>query len=333
MEAKISGLGRREFFELVAAGMLGATWRGRAAVAAEAGGAKQLRGIFPIAQSPFTNSNQLDLTALAEQVKFLDRGGAHGVVWPQLASEYWTLRESERLAGAEAIVATGKRLRPAIVIGVQGPDIESAVRYARHAAKIGADAVIALPPAGEPNPDSTLEYYRAIGKASDLPLFVQSTGDMSVDLIVRMADEIPTLRYVKDEAGQTPLVRIGPLRQRSGDKIKIFTGGHGITLIDEMQRGSSGSMPAASFADIYASVWDLWQAGKRHEAIDRFAKTLLLVTEVQVYGLESLKYILHLRGVFPAYGTRAGGGAAPLDESAKQTLREILEFIKPYLKA
>jgi dihydrodipicolinate synthase/N-acetylneuraminate lyase len=92
-------------------------------------------------------------------------------------------------------------------------------------------------------------------------------------------------------------------------------------------------MPAAAFADLYTSAWDCWHAGRRHEAMDAFAKALLLVTEVQVYGVESFKYILHLRGVFPAYGVRAGGGAAPLDESAKQTLREMLEFVKPRLKA
>ena len=29
-----------------------------------------------------------------------------------------------------------------------------------------------------------LSYYKAIGNATDLPLFVQTIGDMSVDLIV-----------------------------------------------------------------------------------------------------------------------------------------------------
>src|ERR1039457_6656811 len=77
---------------------------------------KPLRGIFPIAQTPFTASGKLDLDALAEEVRFVHRCRAHGFVWPQLASEYSTLSEAERLAGAEVILSTGGKLRPAIVI-------------------------------------------------------------------------------------------------------------------------------------------------------------------------------------------------------------------------
>ena len=46
-------------------------------MAAPASGSKPLRGIFPIAQSPFTGSDKLDLDCLVEQVRFLDRGKVH----------------------------------------------------------------------------------------------------------------------------------------------------------------------------------------------------------------------------------------------------------------
>jgi 4-hydroxy-tetrahydrodipicolinate synthase len=130
---------------------------------------------------------------------------------------------------------------------------------------------------------------------------------MSVEFVLRMWKSVPTLKYIKDEAGE-PLMRVGRLRQESKDDIKVFTGAHGRTLIDEMFRGTSGTMPAASFADVYASVWDLWHAGKHKEAMDLFGKALLFITEVQVYGIESLKYILQLRGVFKTHTVRRTGG-------------------------
>ena len=104
-----------------------------------------------------------------------------------------------------------------------------------------------------------------------------------------MFKEIPTLRYVKDEAGGSPLGRIGQLREQTSDKLKVFTGSHGRTLIDEMQRGSSGSMPAASFADIYAGVWDLWHSGWQHEALDLFEKATLFIPEMEAYGIAALE--------------------------------------------
>jgi 4-hydroxy-tetrahydrodipicolinate synthase len=306
---------------------------------------KVLRGIFPILQSPFTHSDKLDLDALAAQVPFLDRGGVHGAVWPQLASEYSVLTVQERLEGTDAIAAAARDRRIACVIGVQAPDVETATAYVKRADHAGADAVIALP---LPNAslDQIFNYYKAIGSASRLPLFIQAVGDMSVDFVARLAREIPTLRYDKDEAGAT-LPRITEFR-RKVPELQIFTGNHGRTLLDEMHRGAAGTMPAAGFADLYAQVWDLWQSGRRKEGAEMFGRTLLLVVEVMTYGIESLKYILHLRGVFPTYHVRArraqsgsvaagpGSGLTSrveLDGSAKEHLQELVRILNPYFRS
>lgn len=339
---------RREFVHLLGAGAIGLVLPGGRLLAASARGSKALRGIFPIGQTPFTDANKLDLEALAEQVRFIDRGGVHGFVWPQMASEWQSLTERERLDGAETICTVGKRLRPAMVIGVQGPDVDTAIRYAKHAEKMGADAIISLPPSEEGDLKVTMAYYRKVAQATELPLFVQTTGNMSVEFMLEMHKAIPSMRYVKDEAGR-PLNRIVPLREGSDDALKVFSGSHGRTLIEEMRRGSSGSCPAASFADLYAATWDLWHAGKRKEAMDTHAKTLLILTEMTNHGFEAMKYILYARGVFKTYGIRGGwgknftaaaklaaGGSKPrsrLDEAGKKALREALEFVKPSLRA
>lgn len=314
---------RREFFAGCGAVLL--PW-----AAAAQPGRKPLRGIFPIAQTPFTDSDKLDVEALVEQLRFIDRGRVHGFVWPQLASEWSSLTEGERLEGAEALLSVGRKLRPAIVIGVQGRSVEDAVRFARHAEKLGADAIISLPPP-KAGTAAQVAYYQEIGKATALPLFVQAVGDMSVAAILEMYRRTPTLRYIKDEAGQ-PLLRMAPLREGSGGELKIFTGSHGRTLIDEMMRGSSGSMPAASFADLYAAAWDLWHEGKRREAADMFGRASVLIGEIGAYGAESLKYILYLRGVFRTWRTREQA-ASRLDETGKRVLREILDLLKPWLRA
>jgi dihydrodipicolinate synthase/N-acetylneuraminate lyase len=352
MRKKLRRQGRREFLHCLGTGTIGLVLSpGRISVSQSAG-SKPLRGIFPIAQTPFTEGNKLDLDSLVEELRFIDRGKVHGFVWPQLASEWDTLTEAERLEGTEAIASAGKKLRPAIVIGVQGPNVAAAVKYAKYAERAGADAIISLPPSGQNDSQSLLEYYKQIGGTTELPLFVQAVGTMSVDTILEMYRTVPTLRYVKDEAGQ-PLARIQTLREKSHDQLKVFTGSHGRTLIDEMMRGFSGSMPAASFADIYASAWDLWHQGKEKEALETFGNAAILINEVTTYD-EGMKYILYLRGVFKTYQSRDGGPGraipkeAPraavltpggpgtrtvLDDTAKQVLHKILDLMKPYLKA
>jgi dihydrodipicolinate synthase/N-acetylneuraminate lyase len=182
---------RRDFLSLLGTGAISiALPRGRI-FAARNSDSKPLWGIFPIAQTPFTEDNKLDLDSLVKELHFIDRGGVHGFVWPQLASEWQMLTDSERLNGAEAVASTGRDLRPAIVIGVQAPTIGIAVKYAKHAEKAGANAIISLPPAGEKDPQAILEYYRVVGSATALPLFVQAVGPLAWRLSSRCIGRSP----------------------------------------------------------------------------------------------------------------------------------------------
>ena len=320
---------RREFLARAAAG--GSMMLLRPAYGAAE---RRLEGIFPIMQTPFSDSGALDLETLAHEVQFLDRIGVQGMVWPQLPSEFPLLSYDERLAGAEAFVRANKALdpkaRPAVVIGVQASDTETAVKYARHAEKLAPDAIIAIPLNGGKDEAKQMEYYAAIGEACSRPLIVQAIGPMSVDLVLRMARQIPTLRYVKDEAGAT-LPRLTEYRKRGQLLQGVFTGKHGPTLLDDLARGAVGNMPAAGFADLYVAAWQDWNSGKRDQAMDVFAKTLLLIADAQAYGVAGQKYILQLRGVFP--NTKCRGDAAALDDEAKEAIRRTVAYTQRWFRS
>jgi 4-hydroxy-tetrahydrodipicolinate synthase len=348
VEHLLATRGRREFLKLFGAGTLGLALPG-GFLYAQGARPKPLRGIFPIAQTPFTAAGKLDVDGLVEEVKFVDRGGVHGFVWPQMVSEWLALTEPERLQGMEAIASAGKKLKTAIVFGVQAADLATSLKLAKHAAAVGADGIISLPPAENLTAQQMLDYYKAIGTATKLPLFVQAVGDMDINLIMSMYKAIPSMRYLKDEAGDV-LSRIVQLTKMTSGDLKIMTGSHGRTLMEEMRIGSSGCMPVAAFADLYAATWDLWHQGKHKEAMDMHGRTLLLLTEAGIYsGVEPFKYILYLRGVFKDYAARkvstsgfaaatkaaaAGSGPGrPLDEAGKQALKETVDYLRPYFRA
>ncbi len=328
----MGGFSRRDF--------LGAAAAAGSSVLLRAGdGApdRKLEGIFPIVQTPFMDSGALDTGTLAREVQFLKRAGVQGLTWPQNASEYSVLSYGERLAGAETIVranlALDSKTRPAVVIGVQAPETETAVRYARHAEKIGADAIIAIPLNGGKDEARQMEYYSAIGNACSRPLIVQTLGPMSVDLVLRMAERIPTLRYAKDEAGVT-LPRLTEYSKHGQILRGVFTGKHGPTFLDDLARGAVGNMPAAGFADLYVATWQAWTSGKREEAMDMFSKTLLLIADAQAYGIAGQKYILQLRGVFPNSRCRAEAGATSVfDDNAKEAIRRTVTYARRWFKA
>ena len=187
MTLQTAGLDRRTLLKTLGSVAAGAAFsKYSMAAAAKAGEGKVFNGLYPIASSPFTQDDKLDLDCLGNEVRFCNKGGVPGLIWPQIASGWSTLSTAERMAGAEAMVATGKGGKTAIVIGVQtkGNDLDGAIAYAKHAAKTGADAICSLPPDGDQA--AILAYYKAIGAATELPLFIQTIGDMSVDSVVEM---------------------------------------------------------------------------------------------------------------------------------------------------
>ena len=303
--------------------------------AANGGSAKPLRGLFPIAASPFTQDNRLDLDCLNAEVSFCNRGRVPGLIWPQIASGWSSLSASERFAGAEAMLATGKGGATAIVIGVQtkGNDLAGAIAFAKHAEKNGADAICSLPPDG--STAAILEYYKAIGSATDLPLFVQTIGDMSVDSVVEMYKSIPTMKVVKDEAGD-PLARVTELRAKTGDKLAVFAGKGVRNMMDEMRLGFSGFCPVMGLADVFQQAWELYEAGKARESFDMFGRILAFSTIANAD-----RYVLVARGIFkettksrptPGMGG-ASGSPAPLTEDEKRVVRDALStYLKPYLR-
>jgi dihydrodipicolinate synthase/N-acetylneuraminate lyase len=320
---------------------LGAAGLALSRVPLHAAAARPLRGLFPIGFTPFTPDNKMDVEGLSSQVKFCNRGGVHGFVWPQLASGWTTLTDSERMYGTEAILSAGKGGGTALVIGVQSPDPEAVTRYAKQAEKLGADAIISLPPAGVTDEKALLAYYQQVGRLTGLPLFAQSIGTMSVDLLVEMFKTIPTMRYVKDEAGN-PLERIMELRQRSNDQLKVFSGQGVATMITEMERGFTGHCPYTTLADVFAAAYDLWHEGHKREAFDMFGRIQAFASITPVSSID----IMIARGVFkpgtrlrtasPAPGSEGRGGARARGGkqlSIEEIRQELDAYLKPYLKA
>jgi len=185
-------------------------------------------------------------------------------------------------------------------------------RYAKQAEKLGADAIICIAPPGVNAPSELLVFYQRLGKVTSLPLFAQTGGDFSVDLVVEMFQTIPTFRYVKDEAGD-PLVRVTEIRRRTNDQLNCFSGKGVTTMITEMERGFVGHCPFVSLADLYASAYDCYHAGKRRESFDQFGRVLAASSMFAQNDVD----VLIARGVFrPGTTTRV---APPARDSPRRS--------------
>jgi dihydrodipicolinate synthase/N-acetylneuraminate lyase len=291
---------------------------------------KPIRGIFPIMATPFTPTNQVDYEDLAKEVEFMDRCGAHGMVWPQLASEYKFLTLDERRRGMRVLAQAAKGKRPALVLGVQGPTKKEALEYAELAEELSSDALIAIPPTEAKSLDDFRDYYRALARITHRPFFIQTSGgaagiNPTVEFLIEMGREFPHFGYVKEEH-QPIYERIPALAAARPNIKRVFSGPVGIY---EMRVGCDGCMPEALYPDIDVQMWDLYHSGHETEARAILSQRLLMVyTAEHIAGTRP--YIMKKRGVFKHAGSRR-----EKSEMTPAALREIdfeFEGLRRYLK-
>lgn len=293
------------------------------------------RGVFTIPCTPFDDQGVLDEESLRREVQFCVEAGAHGVVAPVNASEFWTLTDEERKRVAEIVVHEVAGRVP-VVIGVAGSSDPHAVMFAKHAQAIGADAVIAMPPYVRVAPLAAIYgYYRALSEAITIPIFIQNHDApagtrLSPDFCAKLVQELPHVDWIKEETFP-PGHAISAELKLCGPKLKGVMGGvAGRYVLDEHRRGACGTMPACEMTDIASEVWNLLDAGETRKARDLFNRLLpVLNYEAVVPGV--YKAILKRRGIIRSDYLRSHRGN-PLDESDHAELTAIFEDIKDLFK-
>jgi len=263
-----------------------------------------LRGCIPILCTPFHDDGSLDLDGLDREIEWLIAEGATGVAALAIASEGYKLTDAERDAVAERTVATVAGRVP-VVISADGAGTEVALDRARRAAAGGADALMVLPPSFvKPDQAALFDYYRRIGEAVPIPVMIQDAPQltgvaMGPPLWARLAAAVPTIRYVKAEGTPQGMTLTETLRQ-SGGALAVFCGWGGLGMLDALERGAAGSMPAPNFTHLFAEVQRQYEAGDPAGAADRFHRGLpfVLWTMQSIdFSVRAAKEELRRRGI------------------------------------
>jgi dihydrodipicolinate synthase/N-acetylneuraminate lyase len=294
------------------------------------------RGVFAIPPTPFDDVGNVDEPSLRSCVDFCIRAGSHGIVAPVNASESIALTDAERLRVAEVLVEQSAGRRP-VVIGISGTSTAASVLYARHAAKIGADAVIAMPPyVRHPPAEEIFEFYVAVARAAEgLPVWIQDYvgpvgTPMPAALLARLLQEIPGVDFLKEETAFAPQV-MTRVRELAGSALKGVMGGMaGRYLLEEYRRGACGTMPACEVADAHVKVWDALERGDADEARRLHTQLLPLLNYEAMYSFTIYKEVLLRRGVIRSAKTRVSG-AGTLDAENHRELDLLLRDLEPLL--
>ena len=285
-----------------------------------------MRGVFPILITPFDEKGRIDEESLRKLVEFNIESGVHGL-GVALGSEVFKLSEAERLQVTRIVVKqTAGRLPVVINTGAAGTDL--AKLYSVTAEENRADALMIMPPSFMPvGGDEVREYFKAISDAVHIPIFIQDTSGAPVPapLARQIAEESENVRYIKVESLPTP-VKVADLVAKAGDMLTVFGGAGGNYFIEEMRRGSVGTMPGCSQPEAFVEVWDLFQRGDEGGARAIFERKILPLNRIAALGWGAFyhvnKELLRRRGVIRTALVR--GPSAPLDDLTSRELQTVI---------
>jgi dihydrodipicolinate synthase/N-acetylneuraminate lyase len=293
--------------------------------------ANTMRGVFPILVTPFDERSQVDEESLRSLVEFNLAAGVHGL-GVALGSEIFKLSEPEREQVTRIVVGQVRGRVPVVInSGANGTDL--AVYYSKLAQEHGADALMVIPPSFMPaGPGEVREYYRAISDAVTIPIFIQDVpiAPVSAGLARQIAEESEHVRYIKVE---TPPVasKVADMVAGAGEQLVIFGGAGGGYFIEELRRGSQGTMPFCTQPEAFVEVWDLYQRGDERAARAVFDRTIAPINRIAAQGAglfyQVHKELLRQRGVIRNAKVRAP--APPIDALTLRELQEVIEELYP----
>ena len=258
----------------------------------------------------FAADGAIDAEAQRAVVAFALSCGVHGLVCFGLGAEVNKLTPDERRRLTDAIVGEAAGRVP-VLIGVGAEAVHTAVGLARYAEAAGADGIVVPPPftAGLAGDDLT-GYFRAIAEAVDLPVMLQDASvylgsALSPELVRRLGDTQPNIRYVKIEAGPEETARwvasVGP-------NVGVFTGDAGAYLLPCLRAGAVGNIPAVEVADRLAASYEAEARGDTSGADAHFLPLLPYLLFALQGGIDhcnaATKATLVRRGVLARPGLR-----------------------------
>ena len=229
-------------------------------------------------------------------------GGVHAIAPLGSAGEGTYLGDEEWAQVAKASIDRVNKRVPTIV-SVSALTTAGAVRNARTAEALGANAVMVLPVSyWKLTDDEIVAHYQAISDAISIPLMLYNNPgtagvDMSVDLIMRIVDEVENVTMVKESTGD--IQRMHQIHLRSKGQVPFFNGCNPMAL-EAFVAGATGWCTAAPnlIPELNCKLYDAVRSGDLAKAKTLFYRQLPVLDFVLRGGLPTtIKAGLNMMGL------------------------------------
>lgn len=291
--------------------------------------APYLEGVLGSLTTPFAPDLSLDLHGLEKNVAYLVQHGIKAVVCCGSVGEFASLTHGERRAIIAATV-TAAGSTP-VIAGVSDASLHSALDLARHAADMGATALLVTPPPFYKAAERDIvDFFTRLNRAVALPWVLYHGAVHNVTLSLDAVEEIAGLSHFAGLKEASPdMVRYYALVDRFGGKFPLVAAAENVVIF-QMMAGADGLMTLSPiFApEFTASMWQTVRSGDTAAALGQFRRLWqfrkLFMADMAA-GLPI--YVPYAKAALDALGL-AGGPCRPpirtLGEPERAALRRVL---------
>ncbi|RKO19968.1 dihydrodipicolinate synthase family protein [Pseudarthrobacter phenanthrenivorans] len=290
-----------------------------------------IKGVVPVAPTAFTDEEELDLQSQRRIVDYLVDAGSDAMCILANFSEQFSLTDEERESVISATMSQVDNRIP-VCVTTSHYSARIAAARSRRAQEQGASMVMLMPPfAGSSmkvNEAGVVDYFKRVADNLDIPIMVQdapmSPTPLSVQLLARLAKEIPQVKYAKIEvAGAAEKIR--NVIQAAGDALPgPFDGEESVTLIPDLEAGAQGTMSSAMIPDKLGQIVHKFLAGERASAEEIWEDMLPLIQfENRQCGLSATKILMEEGTIIRSAKTRS-----PMSEVHPETRQQLLALAK-----
>ena len=197
--------------------------------------------------TPFATDGAVDYEAYARMVDRQVAAGVHFLVPLATTGETPTLSAGEKTAIYQLVKEHAKGLPLMPGVGVNSlPDTLANIRLLE---PLGADALLVVVPYyNKPTQQGQYEYFKAVAAETSLPIIIYNvpgrTGaNMLPDTVIRLANEVPNIRGIKEASGNYD--QVSEIIRRAPEGFTVLSGDDDMTLAF-MATGAHGVISVAS---------------------------------------------------------------------------------------
>lgn len=285
------------------------------------------KGIYTPVVTPFKENEEIDYAKMKFNLDKWAKTDLDGIVVLGSNGEFSYLTFHEKLELVKFVVENFSKSKK-IIAGAGCESTKETIELSIQLAKLGADAVLILPPnyyKGAMKDDILYQHYIDVAESSPIPVMIYNmpgnTGiNLSPTLIAKLAKH-PNIVGIKDTSGN--IVQISEIVRDTDDDFAVFAGNAGY-LLPALSVGARGATLALANAmpEQCCKLVSLFKEGKLDEA----KKLQLKIIEINAavtgkYGVPGLKYALDLLGYQGGYPRRP---LKPLSHKDREAIKEIL---------